>query len=524
MLKLVASDFQLDAAAPDTLGRTISGVAVPYNRDATVMSGEKVRFIQGSLPTDGASPKLFLFHQSDKPVGLVTERVDTPEGMLFTARISASSMGTDAATLVAEKVIDQVSIGVNPIKWKFDGDTMVVTKAEWYELSLVSHGAFGDGAVITDIAASIHQNEEPIDKNENEVQEQEPEMSESVEAPAVIEPATIATFAQPRRAFKLPSAAEYLAAFSRNDDTLKNIHAAIAEQRRYEFAAPAAPSIDTESTPGIVPNEILAPVYDGLNAIRPLVTAIGTRAMPTYGATFRRPKITVRPDVTQQPTGQLNTLDPSTVQVSNSDVAKKTFGTYVVMSEQDMDWTDPAAMNIVLNQLAIAYGQATDAYACAELEDKTTQTESVTQSPQAFIAGIYNAAATISSNSNYLPTHLFVAPDRWSWIAQICDDAGRPVFPFIGAPGLAGQNAMGNSAASSWNGNPLGLTLVVDKNLSEGTMIVGHAAGAAAGFEFYEQMNGAISIAQPAVLGRQIAFRGYAATWMADATKFVALV
>jgi hypothetical protein len=54
--------------------------------------------------------------------------------------------------------------------------------------------------------------------------------------------------------------------------------------------------------------------------------------------------------------------------------------------------------------------------------------------------------------------------------------------------------------------------------------VVGHAAGPAAGFEFYEQQKGAISVEVPATLGRTIAFRGYAAGFMADATKFVKFV
>jgi hypothetical protein len=104
------------------------------------------------------------------------------------------------------------------------------------------------------------------------------------------------------------------------------------------------------------------------------------------------------------------------------------------------------------------------------------------------------------------------------------------VFPFVGAPGLNGQNTLGSSSATSWNGNPLGLVLVVDKNMAGGTGsgalngVVGHAAGPAAGFEFYEQQKGAISIDVPSTLGRTIAFRGYAAAFMADATKFVKIL
>lgn len=44
--------------------------------------------------------------------------------------------------------------------------------------------------------------------------------------------------------------------------------------------------------------------------------------MPGAGATFRRPKITVRPVVDEQ-TPELDQLNPSTVTVSNNNVDKK---------------------------------------------------------------------------------------------------------------------------------------------------------------------------------------------------------
>jgi hypothetical protein len=79
-----------------------------------------------------------------------------------------------------------------------------------------------------------------------------------------------------------------------------------------------------------------------------------------------------------------------------------------------------------------------------------------------------------------------------------------------------GQNAAGNAAANTWNGNPLGLVLVVDKNAPGSFM--GHAAGPAAGYHYFEQPKGAISIDVPSSLSRTIAFRGYAAGSMRDVT------
>ena len=60
MIKLIAGDFTVDAAAGDTPRRTISGTAVPYNVPATVSDGTEVIFRPGSLPVEGKAPRLFI--------------------------------------------------------------------------------------------------------------------------------------------------------------------------------------------------------------------------------------------------------------------------------------------------------------------------------------------------------------------------------------------------------------------------------------------------------------------------------
>jgi uncharacterized protein len=513
MLKLTQQELTLDAAGPDGMPRrTLAGLALPYNVEATVSDGTKVMFLPGSLNAGGKMPKLYLGHDSSQAVGLVTAMVDSEGGMLYEARISETTLGNEALVLAADGVLDAVSVGVNPTKFSYDENgTMVISAADWQELSLVPYGAF-PGASVDRVAASIHQEEtEVVLNSEQEPAEEINKMSQPVETPAVIEAAPMAQplYAQARN-FKLPSASEFIAATLQGGSVLAEMNARVQA---------AAPNITTSDTPGLLPEVLTTNVYDSLNPIRPFVTAIGTRAMPQSGATFRRPVITVRPVVTQQPTGQLNALDPSTVTVANNNVNKLTFGTYVTMSEQDLDWTDPASINIVLNQLAIAYGQATDNYAVDTCHAAITQTSSVadTSDPADWIAAIYDGARQISANSNYLPTHMFVTPTTWAALGSLVDSTGRPVFPQIGA-----MNAPGELSAANWNGNPLGLVLVVDKNAPGSFM--GHAAGPAAGFEFYEQQKGAISVDVPSTLGRTIAYRGYAASFMADATKFVKFV
>jgi hypothetical protein len=533
MLRLTPQDLNLDAAKGDALPRrTLAGVAVQYGVDAVVSDGQAVRFMPGALPLEGKKPKMYLYHDSTQPIGIVEARELVGDTVLFEARISETRAGDEALQLAKDGVLDSVSVGVLPTAFSYDeAGTMIVTAADWQELSLLPYGAF-EAAKVQRVAASIHQNENEVELNSEQDQEKEvTEMSNPVEAPAVVEASAVQPLFAQARKLRLPSPSEYIASFVRGGSDFAQLNANIKDA--VVMAAPGvAPDINTDSTPGILPEIITGSVYDSLNPIRPFVSAIGTRAMPTAGATFRRPKITTRPTVTQQPTGQLNALDPSTVQVSNTDISKLTFGTYVTLSEQDLDWSDPNSLNIVLEQLAIAYGQATDNYAVDTMVSGVSQTETVTDltDPEAWLEAIYGAAYQISNTSNYLPTHYFVSPVTWAKLGMLTTTTGAPVFPFTGAPNLIGQNALGTSSATSWNGNPLGLVLVVDKNMAGGTTtgtisgVVGHAAGPAAGFEFYEQQKGAISIDVPSTLGRTIAFRGYAAAFMADATKFVKLV
>lgn len=529
ILRFTPSPVTIDAAAPDgTPRRTIMGLAAPYGPEATTMDGTRVRFSPGSLPTDGRAPKLLQYHDTSRPIGVVTERVEVLEGdapgMYFTARISSIQAGDDALTLAMDGVLDAVSVGIVPTQYTYDDNgTMVITASRWDELSMVPLPAF-ESSRIHQIAAQAGNNEpkpEPDADHENPAPIEETPTMENVETPATLEASTPVTplWAAARAASpKLPSPAEYLSAYASGSSAFAEMNARINA---------AAPNITTTETPGILPEIITGSVYDSLNPIRPFVSAIGTKAMPTAGATFRRPKIGTRPVVTQQPTGQLNTLDPSLVTVTNTDVSKLTFGTYVVLSEQDLDMSDPASLSIVLEQLAIAYGQATDNYAVDTLTSGVTQTETVTDltDPADWIAAIYGAAYQISQSSNYLPTHWVMNPVTWAKLGMLVDTTGRPVFPTVGP-----MNASGSQAANSWNGNPLGLTLVVDKNMAGGTTsatlsgIIGHAAGPGAGFEFYEQQRGAVTVQKPSILGFEIAWRGYAAAYMADDTKFVKLV
>jgi HK97 family phage prohead protease len=519
MIKLIAGDFTLDAAKGDAPRRTISGTAVPYNVPATVSDGTAVIFRPGSLPVEGKAPRLFMYHDASMPVGVVTERVDTEQGMMFSAKISATSLGNDALVMASDGTIDQVSVGVNPTKFSYDeGGTMIIEAADWTELSLVPIGAFGDMANIASVAASIHQEPDEVVLNEEVVPEQEIEPMSEVTVPAV--EATIPTapiFAQAKKEFVLPSAGEFMAAYHIGGDTFKNMNAAVAEYSASKRTAlqAAAGDVLTTDTPGLLPVPVLGPLVQDLNFLRPVVEAVGARAYPDNGQqkTFIRPTITTHTSVASQ--SELSAASATTMVIASNSVSKTTLAGQVTLSVQDIDFTSPSAMALILNDLMGEYMIASDNLAADNMLTAATSSGVWDGTVADLLKSVYDAASDISLNRNWLPTHMFVSVDVWAQLGQLQDTTGRQIFPLI-ANGLSGYNAAGSQNATSWNGNPLGLQLVVDSNFAAKTMVitrVGQGQGDA--YEFYESIRGLMSVEQPSVLGRNMSFHGYVSTFAA---------
>jgi len=530
MIKLVPSQITVDAAAADGLPRrSISGVAVTYDETATVSDGTKVRFLQGSLPVTGRDPKLFGQHDSNQIIGKLVERVDTPQGMMFTAKISATRLGDEYLTLANDGVIDAVSVGVNPIKFSYDDDgTMVVESAEWTELSLVSQGAFS-GALIERVAASkpadetIHETlvEPAIQSNQDTTKETD--MTEKIETP-VVEAAQSTVdklWAQPKQEFKMPSAGEYLAAMHIGGDTFAKVNQAFQSANRKNQTAlqAAAGDVLTTDTPGLLPVPVLGPLFQDLNFVRPVVSALGARSMPnTPSKTFIRPTITTHTSAATQTEG--SAVSATTMVIASNVVTKSTVAGQVTLSVQDMDFTDPAAMNLILNDLAGEYLIKTDDIAAdAMVAGKTASgsTWTVTAgNPTSLMNALYDAAREIAEDSNYFPTHLFVDPTVWEKLGSQLDSTYRPLFPAVNGQNIVQQNGIGTaSGALNYNSmNPLGLQLVVDNNFAANTMLVVYAPG----FEVYEQQKGILSVEVPSTLSRTFSYYGYFATFVAKSS------
>lgn len=508
MIEFVSVPITLDAAAGEESPRTITGVAVPWDTPATVSSGERVAFKRGAFDVNAKAPKLLEGHDMTQLRGVVTEIVEADEGLLFTAKFAKTRAADEAIELVKAGAYDSVSVGAVPVKFKFDkAGTMVVSKANLVEISLVAQPAFAD-AVITEIAASQPEEEDAVETQPNDIPEEETMSQETpaVEASAEIVPTAPIVFAQAKREVPLPTAAEYISAAIVGGDQWRAMSEAVRA---------AAPDIVTSDTPGLLPTPIVAPVYNNFIGRRPVVDAVGVKAMPSGGKVFIRPEVTTHTSIgasigEQSPTG-------GTLVVFNNQVTKQIFGGYVNISEFDIDTTSPEILSVVLDDMGRIYANATDNYAADQLVAGASVTQAFALAdiakPEVWAAEIAEASATIlSSSDGNLPTHLFVDPTRWRNLLGLADTANRPLFPQVGP-----MNAYGNLGVTQYGGNAFGLQVVVDRNFASGTCIVGDASG----YEIYEQQKGTMSIESPSTLSRTIALRGYFATLMIDPTKFV---
>lgn len=509
MITFNANTFAVEAAGPDGLPRrTITGVAVQYNTFATVSDGTTVSFAPGSLPVDGRQPRVFMYHDSTMPVGLVTERVDTGSEMLIAMKISATNLGNEALVLAADNVME-LSVGVNPTEFLYDEEgNMIIQAAEWTEISLVPTAAF-KGSTISQVAASEPEAVEPVTEKI------------AMETPEVIEEVTIPTapiFATAKREPRLPNAFEFMAAIHKGGIEAANANKVWEDYRQYHKSPieAAAGDVVTSNVAGVVPLPLLGPVFADINYIAPLLTAVGTRAMPGggTGSTFIRPTWTTHPTVAEQ-AAQLDAVSATTSVIAANTVTKKTFAGATTLSYQTVDFTDPAAMAVIMQDLAGQYLLAIDNFACDNLVTAASSDGVWDLTPEDLIKSIYDCAVTSAAATNFLPTHIAVDPATWGLIGQLVDSTKRPIFPAIGAPGLVGQNTLGAGSAVSYSGmNPLGLNIIVDRNFAAKTMVIFNANA----YEIYRADRGLLSVENPSTVSRTMSMFGYAATFAANSS------
>lgn len=267
---------------------------------------------------------------------------------------------------------------------------------------------------------------------------------------------------------------------------------------RLETYLRAASHQTTTDNPGLLPEQILGPVIDFVDHARPLSLALGIRNLP--GGTWSRPRVTQHTQVAAQG-GEKTELVSRKMTISKLPVTATTYGGYVNISRQDIDWTQPEIMDIVIADLAGIYAEVTEAALCAAVDAATTAGPVLLTGPttnQAVANAIWTAAgqvyAAVKGAGRLI---VLVSPDMLGLVGPLF----APVSPTNAqSTGFeAGQFGSGAIGAIS------GIQVVMSPGADAGTIIVLSTAAA----EVYEDRVGPLSVVEPSVLGVQVAYAGY---------------
>lgn len=156
-------------------GRTIEGLAAPFNSPATIrdMFGDYEETILPGAFTrtiGDRAGKIKLLAQHDRssfPLGNIPRLWEDSDGLRMEAVVANTTAGTDALTLVNERVVNGLSIGFQVVRQEWNGDYTArqLHEVKLMEISLVTEPAYADAGVtgvrsiddipVDDIAAAL---------------------------------------------------------------------------------------------------------------------------------------------------------------------------------------------------------------------------------------------------------------------------------------------------------------------------------------------------------------------------------
>ncbi|MGV7251922.1 phage major capsid protein [Mycobacterium kansasii] len=259
----------------------------------------------------------------------------------------------------------------------------------------------------------------------------------------------------------------------------------------------------TSDNLGVIPDPIVGEVVNFIDSARPIVAALGPK--PLTNATWYRPKVTQHTSVDKQGSAgaaadQKTELVSQKMTITRLTGNAKTFGGYVNVARQNIDFSQPSILDAIINDLASQYAIDTEAEVGAALAAASDATpESYDASSQTSVA----AAVWGAASKAYTATRgqgrllLAVAPDVLSVFG--------PLFAPYGPFNQQGTGFMAGNFGQGPVGTISGVPVLMSAGLGAGEAFLFSSAA----LEVYEQRVGVLQVTEPSVLGVQVAYAGY---------------
>jgi HK97 family phage major capsid protein len=273
----------------------------------------------------------------------------------------------------------------------------------------------------------------------------------------------------------------------------------------------AAAHQTTGDNPGLIPSPIVQPVVNFVDSNRPLVSWLGPRQLP--GQNWSRPKVTQHTNVAAQ-SGEKQELVSQKMVIGKIAATAATYGGYVNVSRQDVDFSTPQIMDVIIEDLAGVYAQVTEAAAATAFDAAATAGLALPtgiNTADQLASSLWDAAAKIyTATKGQGRIAAFMAPTMLGAIG--------PVFPPV--PAVPSQSPGGFAAADFGTGlvgQISGIPVYVSSGIGASRILVFSSAAA----EAYEDRIGSLQVVEPSVLGVQVAYAGYFTPLVIEATGII---
>jgi len=287
---------------------------------------------------------------------------------------------------------------------------------------------------------------------------------------------------------------------------------------RLEVYSRAAAHQKTSDNLGVVPDPIIGSVINFIDAARPAVGFLGPQNLPS--ATWYRPKVTQRTLVAAQGSAGAAADEKSELTSQKMTITRLTgnavtYGGYVNVSRQDIDFAQPSMLDVVVNDLAAQYAIQTEAVLGTLIQTQANNVELTTASggvPNAaeLAAGLWSAAANVyTATKGQGRIALIVPPSRLgNW---------GGVFSPINPQNAQSTGFNAGDFGSGIVGNISGIPVICSPGYPTVANHYGSLISSAA-IEVYEQRVGALQVTEPSVLGVQVAYAGYFTPMLIETT------
>jgi HK97 family phage major capsid protein len=277
---------------------------------------------------------------------------------------------------------------------------------------------------------------------------------------------------------------------------------------RLEVYTRAAAHQKTSDNLGVVPDPIVGDVVNFIDASRPAVAFLGPRDLPS--ATWYRPKVTQRTLVGAQ--GSAGAAADEKAELSSQKMTitrltgnAVTYGGYVNVSRQDIDFAQPSMLDVVVNDLAAQYAVQTEAVLGTLLNAQAGTVEVTgaagTETADTLAVALWTAAAAVYTAVKGVGRLALIVPPgmlgRW----------GR-LFAPVNPQNAQSTGFQAGDFGSGVVGNVSGIPVICSPGFPAVTNNLGALVSSAA-VEVYEQRVGALQVTEPSVLGVQVAYAGY---------------